>query len=318
MYTKTEDKILKEYNKLPDQPDLLEQYIEEHEQQKAPLKQGAEARIVWNNKHKKNKTPFSIVYLHGFRGSRSEGAPVHTKIAKSFGCNLYLSRLHGHGLIRAQKFDDLTPSNLIQSAIDAYKVGQKIGENVILMGTSTGGALALYLAGSSSLSLSIAGLVLYSPLVHIYGKYAPLLESTFGRVLLRLIPGRKYQLHGKKPFSSDQRHIWYHTCQLNGALALGKFVQKKIGPSLFQNVRCPAFIGYYYKNCREHDRMVSTAAIRKMADELGTDSSKIKLKNFPHANTHVICSSLLSNAVEDVISSTSRFLASHFPFDVRA
>jgi hypothetical protein len=45
-----------------------------------------------------------------------------------------------------------------------------------------------------------------------------------------------------------------------------------------------------------------------MAGQLGTHSSDIELKNFPNADTHVICCSLLSNAVQEVIDSTQQFL----------
>ena len=44
------------------------------------------------------KTKYSVVYLHGFTASGKEGDPVHKIIAKAFGANLYVPRLHGHGL----------------------------------------------------------------------------------------------------------------------------------------------------------------------------------------------------------------------------
>jgi pimeloyl-ACP methyl ester carboxylesterase len=290
---------------LPDEPARLERLIAEHEEQAQPLKQGAQAEIISHDEEQKEPTPYAIVYLHGFKGSRGEGALVHTTIAKRFGCNLYLPRLYGHGLVRDHNFDDLTPSALIRSAADACRIGKKLGKEIILMGTSTGGALGLMMAASDSFSPSIAGLILYSPLVHLYGMNALLLENALVRNILRLYPGKRYQL-GEPPLEKDP--IWYHSYQLNGALALGQMVQQYITPSLFREVHCPAFIGYYYKNRCAHDRMVSTAAIKRMAGQLGTESSAIVLKNFPNAGVHVICSSLLSDAVEEVIHSTQHFL----------
>lgn len=293
---------------LPDNGTELENILARHEQRHQPLKKGTEAQIVWHNEQKKNKTPYAIVYLHGFKASHPEGRPVHQKVAQTLGCNLYLSRLYGHGLLRSQNLADLTPAKLIESAEDACRIGQKIGKKVILMGTSTGGSLTAYLAASPAYSSSIAALVLYSPLVHLYGLRSLLLEHSFSRNLLRIIPGKDYLISEPEPISAGEGNIWYHSYQLNGALALGETIQKIMRPSVVANVHCPAFIGYYYKNRRSHDRIVSTSAIKRMAHWFGTPDADIVLKNFPHANTHVICSSLLSHAVQDVISATTHFL----------
>src|SRR5258706_14686411 len=74
----------------------LEKYVSNNEAEHK-LKPNNEARIVWLDSSK-TKTEYSIVYLHGFSASQEEGRPIHTNIAKEFGCNLYLSRLAGHGI----------------------------------------------------------------------------------------------------------------------------------------------------------------------------------------------------------------------------
>ncbi len=61
------------------------------------LKPGNEAEIVWNDSTRA-KTPYAVVYLHGFSASKMEGDPVHRRFARTFGCNLYLSRLADHGI----------------------------------------------------------------------------------------------------------------------------------------------------------------------------------------------------------------------------
>jgi pimeloyl-ACP methyl ester carboxylesterase len=298
-------------SQLPDNSDKLEQLIASYEHQSSPLKQGSEAKIIWYDEHHKEKTPFSLVYLHGFKGSHGEGVPVHQTVARALGCNLYLARLAGHGQITDRPLADMTASGLVRSAAGACRVAEKIGDKVIIMGTSVGGALALYLAGTLPFSNSIAAIVLYSPLVHIYGRYSLLLENGFGRGLLRIFPGEEHQIQPNSDLSPKERRIWYSNYQLSGALAIGEFVQKEIGSELFQRIKCPAFIGYYYKDKYNFDRTVSVAAIKKMSAQLGTPRSRISLNNFPEAHTHVICSPLVSDAVEDVTDSTIDFLAHH-------
>src|SRR5687768_352083 len=69
----------------------LEKYIANRES-KHVVKPNNEARIVWHDSARQ-KTPYAVVYLHGFSASQIEGDPIHQKFAQAFGCNLYLHRL---------------------------------------------------------------------------------------------------------------------------------------------------------------------------------------------------------------------------------
>ena len=75
----------------------LENFVKENESLHK-IKPNNEARIIWANDSSKQKTEYAIVYLHGYSASQEEGSPIHTNIAKEFGCNLYLSRLAEHGI----------------------------------------------------------------------------------------------------------------------------------------------------------------------------------------------------------------------------
>ena len=116
---------------LPSPPDL-EQRIAQSESRQ-PVKPHNEARIVWHNAENPQKTPYAVVYLHGFSASQKEGEPTHLQFAKRYGCNLYLSRLYGHGLDKPEQFKDLTADKLLQSAMEAVNIGRMMGDKVILM-----------------------------------------------------------------------------------------------------------------------------------------------------------------------------------------
>ena len=109
-----------------------------------PVKHDNQARIVWAVPYE--KTPYSIVYLHGNGASQEEGDPVHQEFAKRFGCNLYLSRLAEHGINSEEPLLNFTADAIWNSAKQAYAIGKQTGNVVILMATSTGGTLALKLA----------------------------------------------------------------------------------------------------------------------------------------------------------------------------
>ena len=75
----------------------LEEWVNEGERSVERLKYDNQARIIWYDTLRQ-KTPFAIVYLHGFSASQGEGDPIHQEVAERYGMNLYLSRLSGHGI----------------------------------------------------------------------------------------------------------------------------------------------------------------------------------------------------------------------------
>jgi len=85
----------------------VEQFIAANES-KHKLKRDNEARIIWADSTK-GKTPYSIIYLHGFSASQGEGDPIHRQFAKEFGCNLYLARLADHGIDTTEQLLYFTP-----------------------------------------------------------------------------------------------------------------------------------------------------------------------------------------------------------------
>src|SRR6202050_2992794 len=108
-------KYNKELPAVPSGADSLEGYIRSIESQHK-LKPDNQARIIWANDSLKQKTEYAIVYLHGYTASQGEGDPVHTDIARKFGCNLYLSRLAEHGIDTVDDLINLTVDKYWESA----------------------------------------------------------------------------------------------------------------------------------------------------------------------------------------------------------
>lgn len=293
---------------LPEKPDELEAWISKREKSGPPVKDCARANIVWNEPQVKEKTDYSLVYLHGFKASHGEGNPVHKHVAAKFGMNLYLSRLEGHGLNISEPFKNLSVNSFTESALGALAIGEKIGDKVIIMGTSTGASLGLYLASIPELKKNIAGLVLYSPLIKFYGINRWILGHEIIRQLVAIIPGSDFTLRSEPGSSEEERKIWYESYALQGALALGKLIQNTMTENTFTKVTCPTFTGFYYKSKEQQDKVVSVKAIMKMHEKIGVENDSKVLKNFPNAGTHVIGSGLLSGSIESLKMETCRFI----------
>ncbi|HKL19083.1 MAG TPA: hypothetical protein VJ905_08940 [Halalkalibaculum sp.] len=294
--------------KLPDDPQELEQWIREQESSEPSIKDQARAKILWADTTQKSKTAYAIVYLHGFKASHGEGKPVHRQVAESLGLNLYLCRLKGHGLNVSEPLKNLSADDLMESALKALAIGRKIGEKIIIMGTSTGASLGLYLASKAELKDVISGLVLYSPLVEFYGSSQWFLGHSIPRALMKIIPGRNYPIKAEPASSPEENKIWYPSYALQGALALGEFIQNAMTEETFSRVECPTFTGYYYKSEKRQDKVVSVEAIKRMHRSLGVHNSIKILKNYPDSGTHVICSGLVSGSINRLKKDTCRFI----------
>lgn len=285
---------------IPGNLDSLEQYVVQKETQFA-VKKDNEARIIWANPAKKIKTKFAVVYLHGFSASQEEGDPVHTDFAKRYGCNLYLSRLAEHGLQSPEPLQELTADKLWQSAMEAFAIGKKLGDKVILMGTSTGGTLALKLAAEFD---DIAGLILLSPNIAINDEAARLLNNPWGLTLGRLVKGKYMKARDTTELYS---RYWYNKYRMEATVQLEELLETSMKASVFEKITEPVLLLYYYQDEANQDRVVKVSAMQRMYQQLGTDSL-LKMKGaVPGAGDHVIGSYIKSKDIASVKAATFYF-----------
>ncbi|GAB4025374.1 alpha/beta hydrolase [Spirosoma koreense] len=285
-------------------PDLvkMEQGIIESERN-ADLRPDNEARIIWADSSHKVKTPFSIVYIPGFSASWAEGDPVHKQLAKHFGCNLYLARTAEHGINSPDAFKELTPSNYAGSAERALAVGKALGNRVIVMGTSAGGMLALYLAAHHP---EIDALILYSPCIAVANPALKLVTKPWGKQILDQVFGGDYVVNSyDKP---GRVRYWLPRYHTNGLITLQTMLDQLMTPELFQRVTQPVFMGYYYKDEAHQDNVVSVPAMLDMFDQLATPVTKKVKVDFPNAGAHVIASHFTSDDVNGVYEATEKFM----------
>jgi pimeloyl-ACP methyl ester carboxylesterase len=146
---------------IPDRPDQLDAYIRRSESRFSNIREDCEKKIVWHGAEKK-KTALAIVYIHGFSASRMETWPLCDRLATSLGANLYYARLNGHGqdgaALGAARVEDW-----LIDGLEAVIIGSRLAPKIILIGTSTGGTLATWLAAQPSVAPLIHSLILISP-----------------------------------------------------------------------------------------------------------------------------------------------------------
>lgn len=282
--------------------DSLTEYIR-NEESHYPVKKDNESIILWGDSVGQ-KTEYVLLYLHGFSASRHEGYPVTHNFVKEFKVNAYLPRLAEHGLNDKEPLLNMTPERLYESARAALVIAHKLGNKVIIMGTSTGSTLALMLA--ADFPEMVSGLILYSPNIQIKEKSARLLSGPWGLQIARLAFDGAYRITDDADDSEISRY-WYNRYRVESIVYLQQLLDMRMNKEEFEKVKVPVFLGIYYKDRKHQDQTVEVKAALRMFDELGTpENEKIKYA-FPEAGDHVIACELTSQAVPEVQEQTFTF-----------
>ena len=280
--------------KVPD----VDLYLSRREEQHAEIKPGQAKTILWNNPAARSKTPLALVYIHGFSASRRDITPVVETLASALHANAFLTRLAAHGSASAAGFATVTAQDWLDDAREALAIGRRIGERVVLIGTSTGALLAT-MAALEDNSPRIAALVLLSPNFRIRDWRAKFISGPLGRLFARIIIGSEYSF---RPDSRGHAEFWTSHYPAEGVVALMDLMNYARSIHL-DNLKTPTLIIYTDK-----DSVVDTRAIQDRFDEIaGTPKLIVDL---PEATRHELTGDALApETVLPVVGQITTFLA---------
>lgn len=204
-------------------PQDLERYLADREALAADrfgLVPATEKRIRWFDGRRGSKTVYSVVYLHGFSATRQEMAPVAEMIADELQANLFETRLAGHGRINS-KLENVHAEDWLADAAEAFGVGGRIGDDVVVIGTSTGATLALAMAKHPAMS-QVDTIVMISPNFAPTDRSAELLTVPGGRQLAQIVVGANYSW---EPRNALQGTYWTTNYPMDSVLEMMRLVQ---------------------------------------------------------------------------------------------
>jgi pimeloyl-ACP methyl ester carboxylesterase len=288
---------------VPIDPAELENYLSQREDTVKGLKPGNEAYIQWADSTQKIKTPYSIIYLHGFGGAGMEGDPVHRFLGEHFGANVFVTRLPEHGIRRANGMEYMSAQALADAAGEAFQLGKTLGDSVIVVGTSMGGSLGILLASQFP---DVHSLILYSPAIRDNGERLSALFQPWMGTIMEMTLMENQVIHQKR--EGNKAIYWSEDYHLNGYKSLAGILYTEMNENTFKKITQPVFLGYYYKSPKEQDFVVSVPKMQEMFKQLGTAENLKKEVAFPKSGDHVIASAITSKDWEGVLFSTIEFL----------
>jgi len=279
----------------------LDRYLVESESHVLKLKPDLARGIVWFDSTKRDKTPISIVYIHGFTASRREMFPVWDRIAKELGANLYYARVKGHGLEDGEELGQITAQDFIDEGRVALAIGRKIGEKVILAGMSTGAPIIETLANENRDTGDIQALVFISPNHTPAIPGARFVSGPFGPMWARLILGTHRSFN-----TINDLHAKYWTPRYRSEAipAMMDLVNSALRIDLGA-IEVPTLTLYTSK-----DKVVDVSLIEKRHAEIG--AKKKKIINLPEASRHELAGDAVApEAVDAAVKTVLEFLQSN-------
>jgi esterase/lipase len=253
------------------------------------LRAGEAKAIVWANPDSPGRTPVSLVYLHGFSADRHEVDPLVGDLAREVGANVYYARLAGHGQ-DGEALGRATAEEWLDDAAQAVDIGTRIGNRVVLVGTSTGATLALWAASHPRAPGALEAVVLISPNFGLRDRTSEILLWPWGGLLARALLGQERCFEPKDAAQALHWTTCYPPRALVEMMSLVDFVRYRD----LSRFRPPALVIY-----SSLDRVVDASATERILERLGERGISYVVDDSGDPEHHVIAGAIMSPETTD-------------------
>ncbi len=266
-------------------------YFESTESGFKDITSGVAKRVIWQDGFKEQRSPYSVVYLHGFSATSEEIRPVPDRVAAALGANLVFTRLRGHGR-GSDPMIEATASDWMQDAAEALAAGRAVGEQVVVIATSTGATLAAAAALNPEMSKDVAAAVFVSPNFGLNDPFAWILTLPAARHWAPLLMGGERVTSGENP----EKDKYWTTRYSWGALAPLAALVQDVEELDFSQVTVPALF-----RLSDEDRVVRPDLGHEVAGRWGATALVQVVKMGPQDDpaAHVITGDIMSPGQTD-------------------
>lgn len=256
----------------------LDAWLQSSEKTFTDMKPGTAKGISWASRAGE-RTPWSVVYLHGFSASRLETAPLPDTVAQALGANAFHTRLTGHGLDSVEAMGQATVQDWMADTAEALQIGKTLGDKVLVVGVSTGATLAAWAARSPQ-AKDMAAMVFISPNFGPKDKRANLINGPWGQQIALALEG---PVRGWTPDSPEEANAWttrYATQAIFPMMALVKDVRE----SNLAAIQTPLLVLY-----SEGDEVVDPQETKTAFARIGSNRKSLQAVDYSNSKgQHVL------------------------------
>ena len=270
----------------PQLPDDIDTYLADAERQvtaQYELIPETEKRVTWYAEPGV-RTAYAVVNLHGFSATRQETAPLAERVAASLAANLFETRLSGHGHSE-RPMHAVRAEDWLADTAEALAIGARLGEKVVVIGTSTGGTLALAMSNHET-AAAVSDIVLISPNLKPRDGNARWLTRPAGPLVARFVAGdtRSWEAHNEL-----QARYWSTTYPIEAAVEVMRLVDAL-------NARLPLELHQNLLVLQSpEDQVVSPEATRRAFEQISAPRKQlIEVEDAEDPSRHVLAGDILA------------------------
>jgi len=286
-------------------PPDLDAYLAAQEAKIVGLIPADARRVLWAGAAGQS-TPLSIVFLHGYQATPHDYDGVVDALGHALHANIYFARLSGYG-VTTEAVADVTLSDWLNDAWEAMDIGRQIGDRVIVVGSSMGGDLALWLGSRHPPDLE--GLVLLSCAVWAKDPRAGMLlwPWPLPQLITRLVVG-KYNILSydavRYPGGDPALYARYYPARYRSESTIKLLRVMQLTRTLqLESIATPSVWLY-----SERDEAVDIATLKGCYQRVGSDPKR--LVSVPDAPGHMLAGDVFSPSTSsEVVADIMAFLA---------
>lgn len=266
-------------------PNDLQAYLKTSEAAYPDITPGAEKAIIWANPEHQ-QTELAIIYLHGFSATRQETAPLSDNLTATLGANLFYTRLTGHGRSN-DAMGQASAGDWLKDAEEALAIGERLGRRVIVIGTSTGGTLAAWLAATQA-DAPVLAYVLISPNFSPKDPASQVLTWPWASTFSPLLLGKERQW---TPLNTEQARYWSHRYPTRALLPMMALVSA-VNDLPLEQIQTPLLMIH-----ATDDQVVSSDAAIRAFDRIGSaNKQRVEFQHSQDPSHHVLAGRILAPA----------------------
>ncbi len=260
----------------------LDKLIESKENEVPNIRPDTEKKIIWaSNNNQKTKT--SLVFIHGFSATRFELSPVIEMLGKELQANVFFTRLKGHGQ-DGKALGEATFDDWMIDMQEAIEIGKAIGDNLVLIGCSTGCSLIHTILEQST---DIKAVIYVSPNFGPKSYKGQLLRVPGAKLFMPLVFGKE---HFFIPQNVEHERCWTTRYPIKALFAVKDSV---VAAYKIKHNKIKVPLLFWFS---DDDQVVSAKATRKIISKMGNNVTVHNpiLTNEDDSSRHGVLGDILS------------------------